>query len=836
MEKPVGFWLETVGFSWNVTEAVGNTMVAAEIKISLDAQMESVLYTSGKCADINPLCYEPQLDWEEATRYFWAVTVWDETGDTATSEVTYFETPKSKLDGIFMKAPFDESPIFSKELELTKEVKSARLYITGLGVYEASLNGKLVSDEYLAPFYNSYDHWIQYQTYDVTSQLQVGMNEIQVMLGDGWYKGRMGFDQGGGSCLYGDSTQMICDLVIEYVDDQKVCISSDTSWNCKPSAVVFSDIYDGEIFDQRLVGVGTWVPAIEADMDKNLKPRLSIPVKVQEIIKPIEIIHTNAGETVLDFGQVMTGYVEFSCDEVADTEVFFQFGEILQEGNFYNDNLRTAKQEYRYISDGTKQLVRPHFTFYGFRYMKITGMTHVSLENFAGHVVYSQMDRTGYIETSNAKINQLFSNALWGQKGNFLDTPTDCPQRDERLGWTGDAQMFCATASFNMYTPAFFHKYLYDMKMEQQTLDGAVPFVVPDILKKRNLASEKENTSLASCAWGDAATIIPWQMYQFFGDKTLLKAHYDNMKMWTDYIKRVDDTQCGGSRLWNVGFHFADWLALDNYDKDSSFGGTDCYFIASAYYLYSAELTAKVAGVLGYKEDEAYYSGLAQAVRAAMQHEYVSPSGRLGIQTQTAYVLALHFHIIQEEYREKTIVSLKTQIEKDKMHLTTGFVGTPYLCPTLCECGLEEYAYRLLLNESYPSWLYEVNMGATTIWERWNSVMPDGSMNPKGMNSLNHYAYGSIVEWMYRYMAGINIEESHPGFKEFIIKPYVDDSFTWVKASYQSPYGLIRSEWEIVGDEVHYDIEVPFDTTATLILGEEKTVLTKGTYHIVKGR
>ena len=496
--------------------------------------------------------------------------------------------------------------------------------------------------------------------------------------------------------------------------------------------------------------------------------------------------------------------------------------------------------------------------------MKLEGIQDIESADFTAYALYSQMEETGHIETSNSKVNRLFQNALWGQKGNFVDTPTDCPQRDERMGWTGDAQVFCATASFNMYTPAFYRKYLYDMCGEQKELDGSVPHVVPDILDQINLVLEdpkraaqlgiktsqesngsgvahaekeeegeekKENAddnrqknepekAAGSCAWGDAATVIPWTSYVFFGDKTLLEKEYENMKLWIGYIHKIDEEKCGGKRLWNYGFHFADWLALDNFHKDSCFGGTDPYYVASCYYLYSAELTAKAAAVLGKGEDALFYTKLAEEIREAIRKEYFTSTGRIAVDTQTAMVLALRFGIVPESAKERLIQALKTKLEEEKIHLTTGFVGTPYLCPVLTENGLADYAYTLLLNEDFPSWLYEVNMGATTIWERWNSVLPDGKISDTGMNSLNHYSYGSIVEWMYRYMCGINPDEHKTGFREFYIKPYVDERFDYARAKYQSVYGLIESKWEKKEDGWLFYVTVPFDTEACFVLEE----------------
>ncbi len=839
-ENPVGYALETVTLSWKVAQAVGEHTDYVRVLIAYDALMTDVVYDSGKAFDANSIDFVPDYDFEGGKRYYWTVTVCDNTGDMAVSEVSYFEPASVEGFGATIRAPFDEHPMFIRKFEIEDEIESAQLRISSTGIYEALLNGEKVGDDYLTPFYNDYSLWIQYQTYDVTRQLKKGDNVIGVMLGNGWYKGRFGFD-GELDCLYGDTLQFACVLSVKLKNGTTLEVVSDKDWLCEQSPVIASNIYDGEEFDGRKE-VSDWstenvdlckhflvnaVPVSKQDDEDfkgKLQPRKSPPLTTQEVFYPIEIITTPKGETVLDFGQVMTGWVEITVDEPADCKVLLQYGEILQQGNFYNGNLRTAKQRYVYISNGEKRTIRPHFTFYGFRYVKVEGVTEIKPENFKGVVIHSNIDRLGEITTSNPKINRLFLNTLWGQKGNFVDVPTDCPQRDERMGWTGDAQAFCATASFNMYTPAFFEKYLHDMELVQKTLDGAVPHVIPDAIgiTNKRLGVDSGKTALsstnASCAWADAATIIPWTIYCFYGDKSQLSRRYKNMKMWIDYVNKIDDEMCGGNRLWTVGFHFADWLALDNPEKDSSFGGTDEYYVASSFYYYSATLTAKAAKALGYSEDYQKYSRLAEEIKLAMQKEYFTQTGRIAVNTQTAMVLALHFGIVPQEHKARLVGDLKQLLDKENIHIKTGFVGTTYICLTLAENGLADYAYTLLLNEDYPSWLYEVNMGATTIWERWNSVLEDGSMNPLGMNSLNHYTYGSIVEWMYRYMCGVNPSEIEVGFKKMVIKPYLDKRLDFAKMSYNSAFGEIVSEWEIKGNTTIYSVTVPFDTTAEFIL------------------
>jgi alpha-L-rhamnosidase len=408
-------------------------------------------------------------------------------------------------------------------------------------------------------------------------------------------------------------------------------------------------------------------------------------------------------------------------------------------------------------------------------------------------------------------VNQLFKNALWGQKGNFVDIPTDCPQRDERLGWTGDTQMFSGTACFNMDASAFFSKFGYDCGLEQSKTGGAVPFVVPTVDLK----------GAGSSAWGDLATVLPWNVYELYGDKAILEQQFESMRQWVDFIKREDEAD-RGKRLWTTGFHFGDWLALDGSDPNVAFGGTPEDFISSAYYCYSARLAARAAAVLGKAEQAEYYHRLSEEVKAAIQKEYFTETGRLAVPTQTGYVLALFMDFAPDEFRPRVIEDLVNRLRKDKTHLRTGFVGTPYLCRVLSNNGANPLAYKLLLNEDYPSWLYAINLGATTIWERWNSLNPDGKISSTGMNSLNHYTYGSIVEWMYRDMCGLNPssgDDQVTGFRHAKIAPKPDIALQWAKASNLTAAGLYESGWRI--DEkghLFFEFRIPFNARARVIL------------------
>ena len=822
LTTPLGFRLDEPQLSWVVTESTGTKPVWARVEAAADASFANLLYDSGKRDDLNPLACPLPLTFAPRTRYFWRVTVCADDGDCGTAS-SWFETGKmdEPFAGQWIAAPFEKTvhPILRRTFTLDGAAEDARLYITGLGLYEAYLNGQPVTDEMLTPFYNDYNFWVQVQTYDVTGLLRAGENVLDVYLGNGWYKG-FGPNESDGSRteLYGDRMQMIAELRAVLPDGKSFCLASDESFRCHTGPVLESTIYDGEIYDARLADPGEdgWAAAVSVDAPVGAAAdRLSTPLRRHEAIKPVKLLHTPAGEQVLDFGQVITGWVEADVLLPAGAEMALDYGELLQHDNFYNENLRSAKAHFGFTSAGKPAHVRPHFTFYGFRFVRVTGIETVHPADFTAYVIHSDLERTGFLETSNAKVNRLIQNAWWGQRGNFVDVPTDCPQRDERLGWTGDAEVFAPTASFNMDTAAFYRKYLYDMALEQATLGGAVPFVVPDVLGQIHRHFGEENHDYGSCAWADAAVMIPWTLYRFYGDKSMLAEQFPQMMAWVDWVETQDETHFGGPRLWLRGFHFADWLALDNPVAGSCFGGTDCYYVASAYYYYSTYLTARAAEALGDQANAKKYDQRAEEIRAAFRKEFFTATGRIAEPTQTAMLLALSMNLAPDEARPRLVRDLRKKLEARNMHLDTGFVGTYHLMRTLSSVGLGACAYTLLLNEDYPSWLYEVNMGATTVWERWNSVLPDGLVSDTGMNSMNHYSYGAVVEWMYRCMCGLNAIE--PGFASARIAPMSDDRFDWVRAEYASASGTYRSGWQRENGVLTYTVEVPFGATAVFV-------------------
>jgi len=816
--NPLGFALEKPAFSWIVADTGDQVQTAAQVLVSRDPDFAHIVFDSGKVdgPTIDSLAYRPPLQLNPRTRYFWKVRVWGET-ESAESDTAWFETAKMAEDwqAAWITPDFEDHPILYRYFDLPAWAVAARAYICGLGLYRFELNGKKVSDEYFTPYCNAYDQWIQYQTFDITDQLTVGSNLVSVMLGNGWYKGRYGADRGVVG-FYGDRFALLCELHITLENGDELSVVTDSTWKAQPSPVIVSDIFDGETVDARIAKT---IPAAESfgvkpiDIDSTrLEARRSLPVCINEEIKPIAVIYTPAGETVLDMGQNMTGWLRFKTSAPAGTLIHLQFGEVLQNGNFFRDNLRTAKAEYSYIADGTDAVVEPYFTVFGFRYVKVSGgVGSLNIDDFTGCVIYSQMDITGEIVTSNEKINQLFRNAMWGQKGNFLDIPTDCPQRDERLGWTGDIQVFSGTACFNMDAATFLSKFAYDLAKEQTKTGGMVPHIVPMVNLNKG----------GSTAWADVATILPWNLYEFYGDISILEQQFESMRAWVDYIRNIDDSS-GGKRLWTEGVHFGDWLSLDASDPTSRRGGTPHDFIASAFYCYSARLVARAALQLGLLDHADTYQRLSDEIKAAIQQEYFTPTGRLAVPTQTAYVLALFMGLAPDAFRARVKRDLIARLNQDNNHLRTGFVGTPYLCRVLSNIGANDLAYTLLLNEDFPSWLYAVNLGATTIWERWNSLNPDGSISSTGMNSLNHYAYGSIVEWMYRDMCGLNPssgDDGVTGFRRARIAPKPDKSLQWAKARYRSAAGFYESGWSFAeADHLTIEMIIPFNASASIVL------------------
>jgi len=753
-----------------------------------------------------------------ATQYFWRVSVnvngdWSEWSDQA-----WFETSLEKWQAGFICADDkpEESPgkAIKKEIMITKPIKRARLYATALGLYEVFIDGRPISDTCFNPGWTVYNERLLYQTYDITDNLTEGTNNLSVCLGAGWYKGELGWQKERN--LYGDKMALSAQLDITYQDGSHKTIYTDTDWQYADCPIVFSELYHGEIYDARIENQQQNWQNVKSypSGERKIVPFDGVPVRRKETFKPLSLFTTPRGEQVLDFGQNIAGRVRFKVQGKAGDKVILRHAEVLDsDGNFYTENLRNAKCTDVYILKGDEpEKYEPIFTFHGFRYVCVDEYPgEINPEDFEAIAIYSDMEPTGAFSCSNQLINQLQSNITWGLKGNFLDIPTDCPQRDERLGWTGDAHIFIHAASYLHNVLPFFRKWLRDLSIEQKTNGGGVSHVVPDIL--RNLEPDDVNTEASShsaCGWADAAVIIPWALYEYFGDKRLLEEQYTSMRDWVEYIS----ARANGN-LWDTGFHFGDWVALDA-KEGSYFGATPNDLCATAYYAYSTQLIAKAAAVLGNKVDAEKYSKLHADIVAAYQNEYFTSNGRLAARTQTAHILSLVFNLTPENFVQRTTDTLIKLIEENGGHLVTGFLGTPYFCHALSRNGKIKEAYELLRREEYPSWLFQIKMGATTIWEHLDGIKADGSMWSARMNSFNHYAYGAVGDWLYQVIAGITPLDA--GYKRISIAPQPGSDLTWAKAELKTPYGLVSSHWRLDGGVFKLDVSIPPNTTAQIVM------------------
>lgn len=830
IKNPTGFAYDYLLCSWNVEEAQGKKQTNAVIEVSKSEDFAEILYKK-EAADLKQRGEKLDIQLKPRTTYYYRVTVTTDAGECVTSENAIFETGKMNEAwiGKWIAAAKEDTfhPVLEKTFVIEKEVKRARLYLTGVGMFEAYMDGDKIGKEYLAPYINDYESGIQVLTFPMEEYLKEAKEyTLSVLLGKGWYMSQFGLKLTEEN--YGSRMAVIGELHLEYENGTEEIIATDENWNYYGSDIEDSGIYFGEVLNRQLWAdrenekkpVEVLEQPEEQEETRNLaverlQDRLSLPVIEKETIAVQNIIYTPAEEIVLDMGQNFAGFVEFKADFPKGTKVILDFGEILQQGNFYNKNYRDAKSQFVYISDGRKEVVRPHFTFFGFRYVRVTGWPgELDKEDFVGKVIYSDLRRTGSIETSDDKINRLYQNTVWGLKSNFIDMPTDCPQRSERLAWTGDAQVFAPTASYHMDTRAFFHKFIKDLRSEQKELDGGMPNFLPNIGHKEKTGS----------VWGDVATFLPNTLYTYFGNEEEMEYCYPMMKDWVDFIDRGDARRGKRKYLFDFMHTFGDWLALDGPTPISFKGGTNDVFVSSIYYYRSVQIVRQMAERLNKAEDAVRYYVLEENIKKAVLDEFFTPTGRLAIDTQAAYVIALKFQVYLN--RDQIIEQFKERLKKDMYQIKCGFVGAPLLCTVLAEAGEYELAYDFLLKEGFPSWLYSVNLGATTVWERWNSVMPDGTISDTGMNSLNHYAYGSVMEFVYSYAAGIRPLEA--GFKKAAIAPHPDIRIPEIACSYDSVNGRYVCNWKIEKDgtfTVH--IEIPFNCEAVVELpGYEKRQMT----------
>ena len=874
LDHPLGIGNCTPHFCWKLKSQEQNfEQTAYQIHV-WDKYTNTLLWDSGK-VESNKNSFIPYwgIDLQSRQSCQWKVRIWDKTEHASEwSEYAFFETGlmypedwkakwiepvqrevqkepafdmESQLESHYEESDLDRlNPclLCRKAFTVTKQLKRARIYATAHGIYELQLNGKRVGNLELTPGFTTYSKYLQYQTYDVTELLQPGENVIGIILADGWYAGRIGMI--GDSAQFGNKLGALLQIEIEYNDGSFITVGSDESFVSSTGEFVYSDLYIGEKVDYRLQNTGWstanfcaehWKPVkcIDYGYD-NLEAQLGEPVKVVEELDAISILHTPRGETVIDFGQVVAGRVRLEASGPRGTEIVLEHSEVLDKnGNFLNNIVgRNKDQRDIFILKGnSKEILEPKFTFHGFRYIKVTGYPgELKKESSKAIVLASSMQRTGSFECSDSKINRLQKNIFYSQQGNMISIPTDCPQR-ERAGWTGDIQIFAPTACYNMRMYSFLNCWMKNVRLEQYD-NGGIPNIVPSIPSYNSFNGGEQIP--ASAGWGDAVVIVPWVLYEQYGNIETLRENYPAMKKWVEYIRVCAESGCAPDidpndqkrmerqkYLWNTGQNLGDWLIPSLVADGSVENMLKCSYltqeyISTCFYAHSSEILSKTAKILGKTEDEKYYSDLAKKVRKAFSDEYVKADGYLG-DFQGVYVMALKFHMVSIEKQKNVLNCLIQQIIDNEYRLDTGFVSTPFLLDVLCEHGYQQLAYKLFFQNKCPSWLYEIEHGATTIWENWKAILPDGTVLPV---SYNHYAFGCVGEWMYRYLGGIHAAQ--PGYKKIRIAPHIDCGLSYVKSQHESVFGMIQSEWTIAGNQVNINIQIPENTTAEIVLPKAK--------------
>ena len=838
---PLGVGERIPRLSWTLeSEERGQVQSAFRILVAasegdLEAE-ENLLWDSGRVESGSTIGAEYEGEaLRSGSQCVWKVRVWDGADNPSPySSSAVFEMgllEKSDWEGAWISAgkgpardmeppsgdEYDDlanglvpSPYLRREFPLDKTVRRARLYATARGVYELSVNGTRVGEDVLAPGWTDYDRRLQYQTYDVTPLLAEGQNALGAVLGDGWFAGFVGFDPKHRGAHYGARPQLLAQLNVEYEDGTTESLATEGSWRCSTGPILYSDLLVGESYDARSEIPGWAEPGfddtgwygVEAEEieDPNLVAQPDEGVRLIEELEAKTVTEPESGRYVFDLGRNMVGWVRLKVEGEAGTKVTLRHAEALNpDGTIYTENLRSARQTDTYILKGEgKEVYEPRFTFHGFRYVEVTsypGEPH--LEAVTGCVVHSATPPSGSFECSSSLVNKLQENIVWGQRGNFLSVPTDCPQRDERLGWMGDAQIFVRTASFNMDVAAFFEKWMTDVQ-DAQSPEGAFPDVAP-LLRGSGLIDLRWGAP----AWGDAGVIVPWTIYRTYDDTRIVERHYKAMARWMEYLHEANPALIRKNRMGN---NYGDWLSPKG-------DHTPKHLLATAYWAYDAKLMAEMAEATGRYDDASEYRDLNERIKAAFEEAYVSPDGRIEGDTQTCYLLALHMDLLPEDLRSAAAEHLVRTIEREDWHLSTGFVGVGYLCPVLTEAGYTDVAYRLLINETYPSWGYTIKNGATTIWERWDGWTEAGFQSPN-MNSFNHYSLGSVGEWLYRYVAGIDL--GTPGYGHILIRPRPGGSLTHASGEYDSVRGRISSSWKIEGDRFVLEALIPPNTTATV--------------------
>jgi alpha-L-rhamnosidase len=847
--NPLGVAPDRVRLSW-LLEGTGRMQTAYHLQIFPNEPgcfepgtpyWDSGRVRSADCADV---AY-PGPPLARGGRYAWRVRVWDSDGtasgwsDLATFEVELdpasgwraswigLDRVRESVTPPAQAGPPDPvamalspAPYLRRAFTVDEPVLSARLYVTALGLYEARLNGHRVGDAFLSPGWTDYAQRVAYQTYDVTGLLVPGENVLGAILADGWYAGFVGFDVKRAGAHYGTAPELLAQLAITFADGSQQWIVTDGQWQARAAAIRHADLLMGERHDLRLEphgwdapGFGApgldaagldasgWRPVRCRDRDARvLVADPGPPVRVTGEIGPAVITRDAAGRQIVDFGQNLPGWVRLrvdGSDGTAGTAIRVRHAEVLGgDSSLYTQNLRTARQADEFVTDGGPAVLEPRFTLHGFRYAEVTGYPgDLDPADVTARVVHSDIGPTGSFSCSEPWLDRLFRNIDWGQRGNFISVPTDCPQRDERLGWLGDAQIFARTACYNRDVAAFFGKWLDDVA-DAQLPSGAFTDVAPRL----NLAGA------GAPAWGDAGVIVPWTTWKMYGDTGLLRRHFGAMTAWMDFIERANPDYL---RARELGNSYNDWLAPGDDD-------TPHELLATAYWAHDAALMAEIASAIGREDDAAGYRALWSKVRSAFADAFVASDGRVASGTQTAYVLGLHMQLIPEELRADAAGHLVTAIREAGWHLTTGFVGVGYLLPVLSSHGYADVAYRLLEQPSRPSWRYMVDHGATTIWERWDGWTAERGFQSAWMNSFNHYALGSVGEWLYRFVLGLDQEPGTAGFGRLLLRPHPGGSLTWARGCYRSVRGPVSTGWERSGDWFTFRVELPPNVTGSI--------------------
>ena len=814
--KPIGINFDSIKVSFKLID------VKEEVKASIflyEFKENKLISKKDNIDDFTAIYFEEDLK----PRTIYKVEVVVKSRIEEVKAETSFVTGKLKEEYYAKWIGINEDilPNFIKNFKINKEVESAYLHITSLGNFEAFLNNRRIGEEYLLPYLSEYRTEVQLITFDVKEYFEKD-NVLEIGVSNGWYKGHFGGPDS--KEVFGKRIALYLELHIEYSDGSNEVIISDDNFKYRKNKVTFSDIYDGEEYYQEIDNNSIFDVKILDDVKIKIIDKISLPVIIKERIKVKEVIRTKKDEIVLDFGQNHTGFVMFHNHNFKG-EMVLDHGEILQDDCFYNENYRSAKARAIFHLNGIDEIIYAHFTYYGYRFVRVSGFDDINPDDFTSCVIYSDIDRSGYFETGRKDINRLYLNSLWGLKSNFVDMPTDCPQRDERLGWSGDAQVFSKTGCLHANSISFYDKFLHDLRTYQVKLDGGVPSCIPEIF----------GNHVFTAVWSDAGTIIPMNVYMAYGDKKLLNKYYDLMRDWCYYLIKLIKNNNKDNMLWNFGFQYGDWLALDGKDLKSSFGGTPTSFIASVYFYNSLMLTYRAATICERDEKDELLE-VANKVKKDILDYYFDYDGKLNIDTQTAYIISLKYNI----YKDKQIIidSLRSRLEKDNYYIKCGFTGAPLIMEVLADNKMADLSYRLLFNTEFPSWLYAVNLGATTIWERWNSVLPDGSISDTGMNSLNHYCYGSVASFMYQYILGLRMTK--PGYEECIIEPIFNKELGYAKGSYNSVRGNIEIEWKYIDDDIiHFSCSIPYKVKAKIILEGRKDIIISNqkydiTYKIIK--